>query len=1209
MKKLISVILTFTLLLGVFPSLDSLVTKVSATEIQINSGTADTNIYWEMSYDPLLNDTDKFYLDGQLTLSPKNPETSAKIINYTYTPSDMVTVSLVDTPWGYAYNIRNENHFAPEHQVLMRSIILNEGITEIGEYAFALMYDTKTLYLPVSLTYISPNAFFRSPQITDIYYSGSKAQWNAIIGYPQEQDFSNITVHYNSDYSNAIGDDSNNNSSTEILTPVLDKINNLDNGLTISWLRPLNTEDTEYVADGYYVYRKISGGSYSKIATLSGIDNTSYTDTNVTAGTKYTYTVAAYYNGKTGSRNETGLSATFVGSISDVTTSPLLPEDPIVRGDGTTAYINDHIYFAKSNAYYDRMNSRFSGLLLEDQTGMDDMAAEMLYLLIDSGASLSKLNFQNLCIFKNPYEAVLAEILLDLTDLNYDSSDSCSLVPLEVANVAQSLSSIVYAVQPDYEISEPELLPLLETLVEDPKTLQERSPALYSSLENIFKKYMNQEGAETLLAKISGSAKFFSKVDTAVDLLSTGMDFYNWFQESCQFTVMVNTYAALTQESYDALYQAAANMTNTYYKDMLMETLKKLESCTDEDTIGARLFAEIYGGYAKTLYDTVASGAMYVTAADLVADGLGISLNKLHAGVLAYNFGWTISNSITGNDKVMVSREYIRADAYLAMGAYNEMVSDRQKMLSTKKLDDVKAFDASYRLLRALEAHALNAYEEYLDASQKSFGQYLLHFGDTNFNGYELAIAGREIVAWQVAKCHGVEVYASPAAQILIPKTAVAKVVSGSDTVLQVSSSSVTSSLNGAVVSDAGDAWLITLPSDNSYSLKLSSSGDISCAVTTFNSSGKIVSQAVYNDLSSGSTVNLTESGSTMNCTVKSGSQTVQPSQKPSADEQVLPDWATGEKTSTAALPGKTVLVDDSAMMRVRYSNSGRYILTIKGTSVISSASTITGISYTFKDGKICLNITKGSYNLEFTGSTTSDITVQEGDSSGTLTREVVFSNVKLSDDKLVLAVNAAAVGQNYVLTQGSKTIKPASDTATADMSFTDVKSSDYFYDPVRWAVENNITSGTSTTKFSPYNACTRAQAVTFLWRAAGSPEPASTKMPFKDVAKGSYYYKAVMWAVEQGITSGTSANKFSPETKCTRAQIVTFLWRADEKSPNLTGSTGFSDVSSRAYYWYPVRWAVKQNITSGTSTNTFSPDADCTRAQIVTFLYRALAM
>lgn len=160
MKKLISVILTFTLLLGVFPSLDSLVTKVSATEIQINSGTADTNIYWEMSYDPLLNDTDKFYLDGQLALSPKNPETSAKIINYTYTPSDI----LVDTPWGYAYNIGNENHFAPEHQVLMRSIILNEGITEIGEYAFALMYDTKTLYLPVSLTYISPNAFFNQPK-------------------------------------------------------------------------------------------------------------------------------------------------------------------------------------------------------------------------------------------------------------------------------------------------------------------------------------------------------------------------------------------------------------------------------------------------------------------------------------------------------------------------------------------------------------------------------------------------------------------------------------------------------------------------------------------------------------------------------------------------------------------------------------------------------------------------------------------------------------------------------------------------------------------------------------------------------------------------------------------------------------------------------------------------------------------------------------
>lgn len=219
---------------------------------------------------------------------------------------------------------------------------------------------------------------------------------------------------------------------------------------------------------------------------------------------------------------------------------------------------------------------------------------------------------------------MLAEILLDLTDLKYDSSDDCSFVPLEVAKVAKNLSGIVYAVQPDYQVPEGDLLPWLEELIEDPKTMEQRSPALYASLGDIFQKYMDDEGAEAFLSKVSGSAKFFSKAGAVVDLLGDGMDFYEWFQKSCQFTAMTNAYASLTQECYDALYQAADNMTNSYYQEMLYETLDKLESCTNEDAIGARLFAEIYGDSLETLYEAVASDALYLTAVDLVASGLSI---------------------------------------------------------------------------------------------------------------------------------------------------------------------------------------------------------------------------------------------------------------------------------------------------------------------------------------------------------------------------------------------------------------------------------------------------------------------------------------------------------------------------------------------------------------------------------------------------------
>lgn len=171
---------------------------------------------------------------------------------------------------------------------------------------------------------------------------------------------------------------------------------------------------------------------------------------------------------------------------------------------------------------------------------------------------------------------------------------------------------------------------------------------------------------------------------------------------------------------------------------------------------------------------------------------------------------------------------------------------------------------------------------------------------------------------------------------------------------------------------------------------------------------------------------------------------------------------------------------------------------------------------------------------------------------------------------------------------------------------FTDVAEGAYYYDAVLWAAENGITGGTSATTFSPAVTCTRAQTVTFLWRAAGSPEPETTVCPFTDVTPDKYYYDAVLWAVENGITSGTSATTFSPNATVTRAQNVTFLWRYDGSPVVSSGS--FADVPADAYYASAVAWTVSEGVTNGTSATTFGPDANCTRAQIVTFLYRYMA-
>ena len=170
---------------------------------------------------------------------------------------------------------------------------------------------------------------------------------------------------------------------------------------------------------------------------------------------------------------------------------------------------------------------------------------------------------------------------------------------------------------------------------------------------------------------------------------------------------------------------------------------------------------------------------------------------------------------------------------------------------------------------------------------------------------------------------------------------------------------------------------------------------------------------------------------------------------------------------------------------------------------------------------------------------------------------------------------------------------------------FVDVAEGSYYEEAVDWAVKNGITTGTGNNYFTPDGICTRAQAVTFLWRVAGSPTPKTEAMPFEDVLNGSYYYEAVLWAVENGVTVGTSATTFSPELTCSRAHIVTFLWRA-ANSPSVKTDNPFTDVAADAYYIDAVLWAVKHKITVGTTLSTFSPDEGCTRAQIVTFLYRA---
>lgn len=293
---------------------------------------------------------------------------------------------------------------------------------------------------------------------------------------------------------------------------------------------------------------------------------------------------------------------------------------------------------------------------------------------------------------------------------------------------------------------------------------------------------------------------------------------------------------------------------------------------------------------------------------------------------------------------------------------------------------------------------------------------------------------------------------------------------------------------------------------------------------------------------------------------------------------------------------------------------------------LVSGAQAPAGDNYTINYVKGLLTIVDKSAPLPITGSKANTITIgsaENGKVSSDRASAVAGTKVTITvtpDSGFALgevsvvdasgkALDLVSLGNGkytFTMPAGAVTVKASFAPVAGNCPFTDVKAGDYYYDAVLWAVDKGITTGVSATRFDPNGSCTRAQAVTFLWRAMGSPAPTGASMSFTDVAADSYYYNAVLWAVENGVTTGTSETTFSPDAPCDRGQIVTFLHRA-MKSPAASAQSTFSDVAADAYYAQAVAWAVENGVTTGTGDNAFSPAASCSRSQIVTFLYRAM--
>ena len=317
--------------------------------------------------------------------------------------------------------------------------------------------------------------------------------------------------------------------------------------------------------------------------------------------------------------------------------------------------------------------------------------------------------------------------------------------------------------------------------------------------------------------------------------------------------------------------------------------------------------------------------------------------------------------------------------------------------------------------------------------------------------------------------------------------------------------------------------------------------------------------------------------------------------------------WVSGQGTlDLPGLTGQAEIADDETAYTID-ADGGSASLTLKeGVDTVK----VTG------DGTLTIACTyegeRGTVTTRFSGKSEDGVTVDRsgdtvrfsGGDSGKVT--VSYEDGKTWTEQVEQDKDLAitADGKNEPSTTGAAPAVPDS-----VRFFLDISPDDYFYDAVVWAVENGVTTGTGANTFSPHRPCTRGEIVTLLWRSLGLDELSSrsTYDPFVDVDPEDYFCDAVLWAAENGITTGTSADHFSPDKACTRAEVVTFLWRSHFPTELVMDGTGFSDVHAWDYYWIPVNWAVKEGITTGTGGDAFSPDMVCTRAQVVTFLYRYL--
>lgn len=429
-------------------------------------------------------------------------------------------------------------------------------------------------------------------------------------------------------------------------------------------------------------------------------------------------------------------------------------------------YIDQHLYFSRSQVFYDRMDSRFSDDLKQGLDKNGALPAEIVYDLLSDVDSITKVQFGNLSFCDNPYDVILAELILSLGERTVndipDWSESSELLKNSKASVEfiNTLTGLIYQIQPDFELSKPELSSSLAGMLSDPKTMKQRSPELYETLAKSLQSFMKEENADRLIRGLNSASGVMDGLKKYLAFVDAQQDIVNEIAELYRFYVILDTYDILSSEMKTTLYAIQEKISNDTQRAHMKRALEKMERCLTTENFAEAMLKKAGRDLVGITYENLSTTVFQPAILSMFQEAFQLSDEVFRtwlAAIKAYNVGWSFSNDLTENDTIVECRELIRANYFLANAAYEVMAEDKEWLQAEPTYERAVQFDASYSILRVSEQYSLEAYRRYLKAQQKSFVHAVFEvviLGNEDYNREEINRAVAELHAWETAKCH-----------------------------------------------------------------------------------------------------------------------------------------------------------------------------------------------------------------------------------------------------------------------------------------------------------------------------------------------------------------------------------------------------------------------------------------------------------------------